>query len=264
MGTKTSLLIRDTDEFVSKAPLHGAGFKVARFVCCPESLVGLSSDGASLVTLTGEHRAASGQEGRLSFGTHGVEVTRRASPGPLQLVALDNVVIARSPRAAFGKDMRGNAFLDKRERGQRDQADDNYEFSPDGRWLARNACRHFELWDSRELATRLSGENLALMTPERAMMKPFVEDRSNDHTCYGPIAFNSNGNMVAAAGESAIHIWRIDADQHLLSIEVRGPTPYYAGEVVAIALDAINQLTAVVSDNRGHYYVARWKVQNDN
>ena len=255
-GEVTSLLSRQGDQFMLEAQLNGHDLKVARFVCCPKGLMGLGSDGAFLITLGGETRGSVNEEGRLGFSVSGAAVTRQSPPGAFRVIALDSAVFSPSPRAVFGESGHENVVLDTRNDFARQRAPANFEFSPDGHWLARNSCRHLELWDSGQLSERLSDESSAMTTPARAMMMPLPSGTSYDGDCHGPIAFHPDGKMVAATSKKAIHIWRIDGGtlEIVLDVDEKGRGLH----VVAIAFDTNHRLAAVVSNYRGKTYVARW------
>ena len=69
---------------------------------------------------------------------------------------------------------RHNVVLDTRNDFARHRATANFEFSPDGLWLARNSCRHLELWDSGQLSQLLSDEGPETLSPVLAMMIPLL------------------------------------------------------------------------------------------
>lgn len=257
-GELTTFMTRAGDRFVPGAHLNGRDIEVARFVCCPDGLVGLGSGRASWITADGEVHIYTDKEGRFDFGVSGVGVTRPAPPGTLRLAALDSAVLAPSPRAVFAENSRQNAVLDTRNDFARHRATANFEFSPDGLWLARNSCRHLELWDSGQLSQLLSEEGPETLSPFRAMMVPLLPQASYDDGCHGPIVFHPDGKLVAAASDKAIHIWRIADGRQETLIDVEEGR--YGLHVVAIAFDTDRGLAAVVSDYRGTIHVARWKL----
>jgi WD40 repeat protein len=257
-GDVISLLSRSGDQFAPEAQLAVHDFKVAGFDCCADGLTGLGAGQVSRITLAGETRDAVDGEGRLNFGVSGAAVTRRSPSGSFRVAALDSAALKPSPRAIFYDNSRENLVLDPRNDFARHSAPANFEFSRDGRWLARNSCRHLELWDSSQLFDRLSSASTEVITPDAAMVMTLSSDSGYDDGCHGPIAFHPGGKMVAAASKKAIHIWRIEggAQEILLDIEEGG----YGLHTVAIAFDATHHLVAVASDYRGTLYVARWSL----
>ncbi|MCJ7590392.1 MAG: WD40 repeat domain-containing protein [Woeseiaceae bacterium] len=257
-GDVISLLFRSGDRFTPEVQLTVHDLKVAAFDCCSDGLTGLGAGQASRITLGGETRDTVEGEGRLKFGVSGVAVTRRSPSGSLRVAALDSASLKPSPRAIFRDNSHENLVLDPRNDFARHSAPANFEFSRDGRWLARNSCRHLELWDSSQLFDRLSNESTEVITPDAAMVMTLSSDPGYDGGCHGPIAFHPGGKMVAAASKKAIHIWRTEGgtQEILLDFEERG----HGLHVVAIAFDATHHLVAVASDYRGTLYVARWSL----
>lgn len=258
-GDVISLLSRSSDQFVPEAQLNVNDLKVAGFGCCPDGLIGLGAGQASRITLGGETSDTVEGEGRLRFGIAGVAVTRQSPPGSFRVAALDSASLKPSPRAAFRENSHENLVLDPRNDFARHRAPANFEFSRDGRWLARNSCRHLEFWDSAQLFERLTDESTEVITPDAAMVMTLSADPGyDDDGCHGPIAFHPDGKTVAAASNKAIHIWRIEGgtQEVLLPVEEGG----YGLHAVAIAFDTHHHLVAVASDYRGSLYVARWRL----
>jgi hypothetical protein len=260
-GTTISFLDRVANRFISVGQLEGDDLRVARFICCSDSLMGYGPGGAVRITLEGKPHGHLDGEGRLAFDVSGAAVTRASPSGAVRLGALDSALLAPSPRAAFGATAQENVVLDGRNDFARHRAPANFEFSPDGRWLARNSCRHLELYDSRALSERLADGEPVTVAPAQAMMMSLLDKSSQDAGCHGPIAFHPAGQLVAAAGEKAIHVWSVDEGRQALLVDLTDQR--YGLHAVAIALDANYRLTAVVSDYRGTIYVARWRIAPD-
>jgi WD40 repeat protein len=257
-GELTTFMTQAGDRFVPSGQLNGPDIEVARFVCCPEGLVGLGAGRVSWIAADGDVHTYTDGEGRLDFGVSGVAVTRPSPPGTLRLAALDSAFLAPSPRMVLAENGRHNVVLDTRNDFARHRATANFEFSPDGLWLARNSCRHLELWDSGQLSQLLSDEGPETLSPVLAMMIPLLSRTSYEDGCHGPIVFHPNGRVVAAASDNAIHIWRIADGRQEMLIDVEEGR--YGLHVVAIAFDTDQGLAAVVSDYRGTINVARWKL----
>jgi hypothetical protein len=257
-GETSVLLVRDGDQFRPVRQLVGHDLRVARFTCCPERIVGLGAARMSEFSLDGMVLGHIEGEGRVRFGLAGAAITETVPPGTSKVVALSTAKLVPSPRAVFGEHDARNAVLDTRNDSARQRAFANFEFSPGGRWLARNSCRHVELWESRLLAAVLSDNNAPISSPAKALMMPLPAEATDEFECHGPITFRSDGRKVAAASTRAIHVWDIDAGRPELLIDVRPLA--YGLHIVAIGFSSRDRLTAVVSDYRGTIFVGRWEV----
>jgi len=250
-GDATTLLVLENGRFVAGPPIS-VGLRAARFTCCPPGIVGLGAQGVVGLGPDGSVRARSAEEGRIAFGPRGAERRRGAGGGPLLLAALSSSATQPDPRAAFGL---GHAVLDTRNGFARREGAANYAFSPDGRWLARNACRHVELWRSDVLAGLLNGAGPASVRPERAMMIGLARRSEELDGCPGAVAFSPNGKRIAAASRRVIQVWDMDDDRRQVFLDVDAQAQ--GMRVSALALDG-QRLTAVLSDQPGRMSIARW------
>lgn len=257
-GEASVLLVRDGDQFRMVRQLVGHDLRVARLTCCPERIVGLGPDRASELSLDGVLQGYTEGEGRVRFGVSGAAVSEAVPPGTSKVVALSTATLTPSPRAVFGEHDARNAVLDARNDSARQRAFSNFEFSPGGRWLARNSCRHLELWESRLLADRLSDDDAPTSFPAKAMMMPLPSESIDEFECHGPIVFRSDGQKVAAASTRAIYVWDIEAGRPEILIDVQKFG--YGLHVVAISFSDSDRLTAVISDYRGTIFIGRWEL----
>ena len=257
-GETSVLLVRDGDQFRLVRQLVGHDLRAARLTCCPERIVGLGPGRASEFSLDGLLQGYTEGEGRVRFGVAGAAVSEAVPPGASKVVALSTATLIPSPRAVFGESDDRNAILDPRNDSARQRAFANFEFSPDGRWLARNSCRHVELWESRLLSQRLSDSDAPTSSPAKAMVMPLPAGSTDEFECHGPVVFRSDGQKVAAASTRAIYVWDIEAGRPEVLIDVQKFG--YGLHVVAISYSDSDRLTAIVSDYRGTIFVGRWEL----
>lgn len=258
-GIATSLHRLDLGQGPVREPLGGADVAVAQFACCPDGFVGLGADRIWPVDETGGRPITAAGEGRIAFAVDGATVSRAAPAGQPLLAALDSSALEASPRALFSDGRIGNAVFDTRNPLIRQSAQASYAFSPDGRWLARNSCRALALWESDQLAKSLRIGPSGPMSATRVMIMPLPRQASYEDGCHGPVAFSSDGALVAAAGHTTVHLWRVDDGRQLGFADLAeefGPRRH----VVALALDRGRGLSALVSDFRGDGAVLRWPV----
>ena len=257
-GENSVLFVRDGDQFRPVRQLVGHDLRAARLTCCPARIVGLGAGQVSEFSFDGVMLGHMKGEGRVRFGVAGAAVSEAVPPGTPKVVALSTATLVPSPRAVFGEHDIGNAVLDTRNDSARQRAFASFEFSPGGRWLARNSCRHVEIWESRVLAAILSNKDAPVSSPAKALMMPLPSETTDEFECHGPVMFRPDGQKVAAASTRAIYVWDIDAGSPEVLIDVQ--TLGHGLHVVAIGFSNRDRLTAVVSDYRGTIFIGRWQV----
>jgi len=261
-GIATSLYQLDPGQNPVREPLGGADVTVAQFACCPDGFVGLGAGQVWPLYETGAPPIAAAGEGRIAFAVDGATASRAAPPGQPLLAALDSSPLEASPRALFSDGQMGSAVFDTRNPLIRQSAQASYAFSPDGRWLARNSCRALALWEADQLAKGLGGDPSGPMPASQVMIMPLPPRVSYDDGCHGPVAFSSDGALVAAAGQDTVHLWRLADGRQLGFVDV--VEEYQPRRrVIALALDRGRGLTALVSDHRGDLAVLHWPVPAD-
>ena len=270
-GTTTALLSRQAGRFVPGATFTTPGMRLVRYGCCPPGLIGFGDAGVATLDPTGAASTLNASRGRLQFGRHGATVRHSATAAPVRVMALDSATLSLAVTALVGSDAMQHRVMDTRFDRARAASPASFAFSPDGRWLIRNACRHVEWWDTQQLATFRERGTDRRLSPSHVAVLPLAADHPRigytqllqGDTCYGPIAFDPSASLMAVASRSAIHIWPIGSDG----------TPFPGGDrfhrrldrhagadVVSLALDADGLLTAATVDPRGRYAVSRWRV----
>jgi len=215
---------------------------------------------------------------RLDFHANGPDrIESGAGTGDLIAVRFGQTWWTGGRTAVFTADGRGVAILDLRNDYAR-IAKQGYRFSPDGRWLAHNTGRHLEIWPSAGLfgiaEGRLSPDVIA---PSWVALMPFTNRKDEEEKGHMPIAFRDDGEVVAAASQVAIHVWRMDGGEPIalvgaLSQQYHHPSGEYSiGEaaadswgvlrVIALALAPDNRLTAVFADSNFNIYVGAWQIE---
>lgn len=204
-------------------------------------------------------RLATGHEAVLRFDARGAVVARPVAPGQPAVVALDSSALEPSPRAWIGAQPAQRAVLDARNAFARQATRAGYAFSPDGQWLARNACHHLAWWDADELAAALAGAPGTVIAPRRVAILALPPRPAQDARCHAPVVFSADGTWVAAAGPTTIQVWRVADGQPWVFIDLADAQAAPGGlHVVALALGRQRELTAVVSNHRGDITLARW------
>jgi hypothetical protein len=256
-GNTVTLLERTRQGYVPEGDLNGLDLKAVRYTCCPDYLMGIGPGGVTRIAPDGEVLEQIEGEGRLDFGAAGVSISQASPEGTFRVAVLSSKSLTPSLRAVFGQHGAGNVVLDGRNDFARHRSPVNFEFSPGGRWLVRNSCRHLELWDAGQLLDRLSGQSDGAIFPLQSMIMALSERAEDDRECHGPIAFSPDGTKVAAASKSAIHIWDIETGRQELWLGVE--TEAVHKHVVTMAFAGDRQFKAVVSDTRGNIYLVSWE-----
>ena len=239
---------------------------------------GFGEQGISMLQSDGSWTAPIDPAARLDFHASGPEPVE--PPGPrtdLTAVRFGQSWWTGGRSAVFAADGRGVAVLDLRNDYAR-VGKQGYAFAPDGRWLAHNTGRHFELWPSEDVY-RIVEDRLVVdqVAPAWVALMPFTNRGDEEPTAHLPVAFRSDGGLVAAASRAAIHVWRTDdgAPVALIgalrfgydhssgatTIEEADPDNSLALRVLALALAPDNRLTAVFCDGYFKIVIGAWQIE---
>ena len=262
----TLVFRRDENDFVEESRIEGLEIHDVQFAQ-DGSLIGLNKDHAIQVSTTGSVIAQSDKEGTISFGPDGPVIKRTVKAAPILSAVLDFSWHIPSQRAVFSAEGRGLVVLDPRNDFARQNGIANFQFSPRSDWLVGNNCQYIALWNSRELVNILAdtAQNKPL-SPERAMLSPLTSrDKNMPDKCIGPIAFNPNGDMMAAASHQSIQVWAIrpgvsPSISEPISIDLSQSLPWSTDTILAMALTQDNRLVAIFS----HFYdimVTGWQIK---
>lgn len=232
-----------------------------------------------LVTLQngGGRSAAVDPVARLDFAVLGPELIDPPEiPAELVAVRFGQTWWTGGRTAVFSADGRGVALLDLRNDYAR-VGKQGYQFSPDGVWLAHNTGRHLEMWPSAGLLG-IVDRSLAADTvaPSWVALMPFTHRKDEEVNGHFPVAFRDDGQLVAAASQVAIHVWRADDGEPVALIgaltnhyhhpsgeyfiEQAAPDAWPTLRVLALAISQDNRLTAVFADPHFNIYVGSWQI----
>ncbi len=260
------VLRRNENGFVEESRLEGLEIHDVQFAQ-DGSLIGLHKDYAIQVSTTGSVIAQSDKEGTISFGPDGPVIKRTVKAAPILSAVLDFSWHIPSQRAVFSAEGQGLVVLDPRNDFARQNGIANFQFSPQSDWLAGNNCQYVALWNSRNLANILVNiTEKEPLSPERAMLTPLTSrDKNMPDKCIGPIAFNPDGDMMAAASHHAIHAWRIRSGvspsmNEPISIDLSQSLPWSSNTILAMALTQDNRLVAIFS-HFSDIMVTSWKIK---
>ncbi len=243
-----------------------------------DTIVALGELGVVTLQPDGDRSTAVEPLARLDFDVHGPEqVEPRVGLADLVAVRLGQSWWTGGRTAVFRADGRGIAILDLRNNYAR-VGKQGYRFSLDGRWLAHNTGRHFEIWPSAELLGIVEGRTAAdAAVPSWVALMPFTNRKDEEVNGHMPIAFRDDGGLVAAASRVAIHVWRVDDGEPVAligalawrfhqpsgeySIEQASPDDWAVLRVLALALAPDNRLTAVLADSSFNVFVGAWQIE---
>ncbi len=175
--------------------------------------------------------------GRTTFGPKGIDRARLRSAA----LVLEGLWIHQGPltpgiAAVVDGTGRGVAILDRRTPSERKGFSLNFQLSPDGAYLARNTCRHLELWRTGDIRERVDDARGLPVSPSAAFLMPIWSAGEFEwdpggifgvRHCRGSIAFTPNGKYVAAAADNTVSAWRIaDGEQLALIVPPVDPADY--------------------------------------
>lgn len=273
------ILVRNADgSFEKTADISDIDLRQVAVGGDDDSMLTFGEIGVSILQADGLRTNPIEPAARLDFHVGGPEhVETPADTGDLIPVRLGQSWWTGGRTAVFTADGRGITVLDLRNDFAR-LGKQGYGFSPDGRWLAHNTGRHLELWPSADLFGVIEGRlSPAAVMPSWVALMPFTNRKDEETTGHMPIAFRSDGKLVAAASRVAIHVWRADDGEPVAligalsyqyqnpsgdyAIALAAPDDWLALQVLALTISPDNRLTAVFADSRFDVYVGAWQIE---
>ena len=271
-GDTATVLVRASGHYEPESVVTTPGAQLLQYGCCQSGLVGFGASGVFNLEPGQTPSFLATSRGRLRFGDNGAVVQQPAPAAPARIVELDSAALSPVVTALIASDVRQHRIMDTRFDLARARSPAHFVFSPDGRWLIRNACRYVEWWDVGLLTASLGRGGDRLLLPTHVAMLPLAGDAPRDMytqileggNCFGPVAFDPQGALIAVASRSAVHVWRMGgADGTPFeggSRSHRRLDGAAGGHVVDLAIDADRRLTAVTVGGRGEYRSLHWRI----